>query len=50
LRTLLREAALFLYIIVLQQLTVEKYTKYFTSLMGMKYVGGIRMGSSESYR
>jgi multimeric flavodoxin WrbA len=31
-----------------QSTNVEKYTKYFAKLMGMKYSGGIRMGGSES--
>ncbi|MBN1624381.1 MAG: NAD(P)H-dependent oxidoreductase [Clostridia bacterium] len=31
-----------------QSIVVEKYTKLFASLMGMKYSGGIRMGGSEA--
>lgn len=31
-----------------QSLTVERYTKHFASILGMKYSGGIRMGGSEA--
>ena len=31
-----------------QSITVERYTKLFASIMGMKYISGVRMGGSEA--